>query len=105
MSGNLDALQLAMLTTAAIERAMVCATVIIATVEDRALRPGDIRTLERAGMAGWEVEVFRIVRDESASPALRAQAMRVWHEKRELVATEARKMARALTRKDRPDGR
>jgi hypothetical protein len=97
---RMDDVQLAIETTAAIERAMVCATVILTTVENRPLRAGDVRALERAGMAGWEVDIFRIVRDESLSPTMRAKAMKIWIEKRALVAEQARKMAHALVRKD-----
>lgn len=81
----------------AMQQAMTTAAIIICTLDgDRKLRKSDVPDLERAGMAGWEVEIYRIVADEALTQTLRGKALQSYKEARPRIAAEARKMARAL---------
>lgn len=81
----------------AIQKAMSTAAIIVCTLDgERQLRRTDIPDLERAGMAGWEVEIYRIVGDLALSQTLRGKALRSYREARPRVALEVRRMARAL---------
>lgn len=91
-----EALRLATETTAAIQKAMTIAAIVISTAENRPLRQSDMPAMLRAGMAGWEMDCFRILGDESYPATLRGRAMKVWSQNYHTAKAAARKMAEAL---------
>jgi hypothetical protein len=83
-------------TVAAMQKAMMTATVIITTVKGRKLNKSDVNDLAAAGLSGWDCAIFKIVGDESYSVELRGEAIKLWATRRSMIIEQARKMARAL---------
>lgn len=90
--------ELADLTTDAIMRAMMAATIIITRAKNRPLNSSDETVLAAAGMSGFDSAIFRVVGEQEYSEELRAIAIYTWSEERQKIVKATRHTARTLCR-------